>query len=777
MEGGEHHENQSFSLETILYYLKRSHWFVLGVLFCFLMAHLKLRYATPLFRSTAKVLFKTDDSGGLFNEGSAFQDFGYGYYSPIENEIETLKSRSLMKEVVKNLKLNIVFYDNNGLVPVEKYKDSPLKVTFLQGDSSVYETGARFEIKILSDNHFLIENEKDKFQFEGAFGKPFQTKIGELILTPSGNQVKIKSGRKYILYVYLLEDIVDQYAGSIQVIRANEMSNVLEIGLIDNSIDKATDIVNQVIAQHQQEAIDDHNQVAKNSIRFINDRIGIISKELADVEGDAQAFKTAEKIVDVGSEATIFMETQQEIEKEIVENQIQVKLAEYVNEYISDNQDPTELLPTNLGLSDLSIINGIETYNNLVLERNRILEHSNPKNPVAINLESKILNLQKNLVESLRKYETTLKVRGKQLALQNEKLNKRIQSVPKQEKLLREIQRQQQIKESLYLYLLQKREETAITLSLTVANSRVIDEAHSNGNVVSPNRKNTYLIALILGMVIPFVILFVIRRMNNKIQNREEIESRGLKTLCEIPQSKTKGGNTVFDSKENSALAESFRLLRTNLDFILKINESKCKVVVVTSTIPGEGKSFVSLNLAKSLAIIGKRVLVLGMDLRSPTLNKYLGVPNQIGVSNFIVDADITIDQITMPHPEDQEFDLICSGDIPPNPAELLLHHRVNQLFQHAQERYDYIVVDTPPVGVISDTLLLTGHADMFLYIVRERFTPKKYLKQIIQLKEQKRLPNVQLVLNCAHEKSAYGYNYYGKPAKKKGISKKGERS
>ena len=764
-----HSENSGFSLDQIIYYLKKTHWFVIGVVICLLLAQLKLKYASPLFKSTAKVLFKNDESAGLFNEASAFQDFGYGYnYSPIENEIETLKSRSLMKKVVKDLKLNVVFYDNNGLVPKEKYGKCPLKITFLNGDSTIYNRGARFELKIRDNNRFIIENDKDNYRYEGAFGKPFDTKVGEIVLTPSGKKTSLVSGKKYILYIYELEGVVDQYAGNIQIERGNEFSNVLEISLVDNSIDKATDIVNTIIFRHQDEAINDHNQVAKNSILFINDRISIISKELADVEGNAQVFKTNNNIIDVGTEATIFMETQQEIEKDIVENKIQLKLAEYVNDYLSDFNKSTELLPTNLGLADLSIVNSIETYNNITLERNRILKNSNKKNPIAINLESKILNLQDNLRESLKKYEASLTVRSQQLELQNDKLNKRIRSVPKQEKLLREIQRQQQIKESLYLYLLQKREETAITLSLTVANSRVIDEAHSNGNVVSPNKKNIFLIAILLGIMIPFVFIFIFKKLNNKLQSTDEIEKSGINVLCEIPQSKVNSDNPIFNSHENSPLAESFRLLRTNMNFILNLNEKNSKVIVVTSTVPNEGKSFISLNLAKSLAILGKKVLVLGMDLRSPTLNKYIGIPNKIGVSNFIINSDLSLEEVLIKNPVDQEFDLISSGDIPPNPAELLLHPRVDHLFTEAMNEYDYVVVDTPPVAIVSDTLLLTKYADMFLYIVREQYTQRKYLKQISQLKEQQRLPNLHVVLNYAKETDAYGYDYYQQAERKK---------
>lgn len=759
-EEQQHNLGQSLK-ENVVFYLRNIHWFLISVVLALTLAYIKLQYATPLYQSTAKVLFKGDDNSGLFNEASAFQDLGYGYsYSPIENEIETLKSRSLMKKVVQELKLNVVFYNNDNLVPEEQYGNCPLKITFLKGDSSIYGKGARYDIKILPNNQFLIENERDKYSYTGLFGKPFQSKLGEILLTPSGKSNPLVEGKKYILYVYELENSVDAYAGSIQIERANEFSNVLEISLIDNSIEKSKDIVNSIIHLHQTEAIADKNMMARNSINFINDRINIISKELSDVEGNVQQFKTSQNIVDVSSEAGLFMETQQEIEKDVVENQIQLKLAEYVNDYLKETKSANELLPSNLGLNEMSIVSSIETYNNLVLERNRILKNSNEKNPVALNLESKIINLQGNLRESLKKYESTLRLRGKQLDLQNKKIGNRINSVPKQEKMLREIQRQQQIKESLYLYLLQKREETAITLSLTVANSRVIDEAHSDGNVVSPNRKRVYLIGFIFGGLIPFLVLFLIKKLNNKIRGTEQIEKAGLPVICEIPQSKIKGIHPIISSNENTALVESFRLLRTNLDFLLGTKTGSNQVVMITSSLPEEGKSFISLNLAKSLGVLGKKVLVLGMDLRSPTLTKYLDIPNKIGVSNYIVNSDFSLNDICIKSVSGLEFDLIPSGDIPPNPADLLVHPRVQELVNEAKKEYDFILIDTPPLAIVSDTLLLSSYADLTLFVIRENFTEQKHLRSIKQLQTQNRLPMLQVVVNFSKENQTYGYDH-----------------
>lgn len=756
-------DSNHFFRDTILYYLKRSYWFVICVIVSLFLAKLRLEYQIPLYQSTAKVLFKNTENGGLFNESSTFQDLGYGYnYSPIENEIEILKSRSLMKEVVKDLKLNVVIFNNDKVLPVEEYENCPLKITFLSGDSSIYNKAARFDLTILSNNKFVIKNENDRYKYEGFFGEPFHTKIGEIILTPSGKNNSFKIGQKKIIYVYELEDAVDLYAGNIQIDRSNEYSNVLEISLVDNSIEKSKDIVNKLILLHQIEAIEDKNQVAKNSSNFINDRIAIISKELSEVEGDVQSFKTLNNITDVNSEVGLFIETQQQIEKDIVENEIQLKLSEYVNDYIRDSKKISELLPTNLGLSDLSIINSIETYNTLVLERNRILKNSNEKNPVALNLETKILDLQSNLRESFKKYENTLKVRGKQLKIQNDKLGNRISSVPRQEKLLREIQRQQQIKESLYLYLLQKREETAITLALTVSNSRVIDEAYSNGNVVSPSKKNFYLIALVFGLLIPFVGLLILKKFDTKIQKIGSLEKLGLNILAEIPKTSIKEARSIFNTYENSPLSESFRLLRTNLNFLINSDNSAdgTKTILITSTLPKEGKSFISLNMAKSLALLDKKVLVIGMDLRLPKLAKYLQLPDLAGITNFVVNSDLSFEDILVKNPQNHKFDFISSGDIPPNPSELLLSHKIDIVFEEAKKRYDYIIVDSAPMSFVSDTLLLNKYANLVLYVVRNKYLDKKYLSFIKKMKDEAKLENLHFIFNFSNKTRDFGNQY-----------------
>jgi capsular exopolysaccharide synthesis family protein len=774
----EMHESDSnnFLKENIIYYLKKIHWFVLSVIICVFITNIKLKYETPLYQATSKVLFKTTESNELFNEGSAFQDMGFGSnYSPIENEIETLKSRSLMKKVVQDLKLNVVFYLDDGFVLKEQYETPILKVTFLDGDTSIYSKGARFDIKINSQNTFTISNENDNFKVNGSFGSSFPTKIGELIFTPDNNNKKLRIGEKLVLYIYELEDAVNLYAGMINVDKANEYSNVLEIGIVDNSIEKAKDIVNSLIVHHQIEAIKDKNEVAQNSSKFINERINLIADELSHVEGDVQNFKSSNNIVDVGTEVNLFLETQQEIEKSIIENEIQLKLAEYVNSYLKNKVVTTELLPSNLGLNDLSVEHNIELYNNLVLERNRILKSTNEKNPIAVNLESKIINLQENLALSINKYRFNIKIRGDQLSLRSKKMESKISSVPKKEKELREIQRQQEIKESLYLYLLQKREETAITLSLTVANSRVIDEAFSGGNVVSPNRKNYYLIALILGLSIPFVLFFTVKKFNNTIKSSAELERYGLKILSEIPKIANTKNNQLYDPSVNSGFAESFRFLRTKINFLLGVLKSRNKIILITSTLPQEGKSFIAVNLAQSLSLLKKKVILVGLDLRNPTIHRNLAINQSIGVSNYLIDSQLSLNDIIVPLKEEFGFNVLLSGDIPPNPAELLLTKRFSEMMDTLEKQYDYIVIDSAPIGIVADTFLLKNHVDLTLYVLRNNYLDKKFLKFIKKNEQSEDLRNVHYIFNCGEGNSGYGYDdkysyYYGGKDKKQGF-------
>jgi capsular exopolysaccharide synthesis family protein len=740
------------------YFIKRIHWFILSTIICLSFAYFKIKEIIPTYKASASILIKDDNNSGFFQEASAFQDIDYynSMYYPLDNEIAVLKSRNLIQNVISDLKLNVQFFSLKDNKVKELFEKLPFRITFLEGDSSIYNESGFFKIMVKSEKSFEIVDEKNGIKISGNFGSPINTSLGELILIPQNNSI----GNSYQLVITPFERKITEISKSIVIEKMTDYANVILISYTDPNEFKAKAIINSLIDEHQKDVISDKNQVAKNSAKFINERIDFISKELDNVEDLVKNFKSSNNVFDVISEKDLFLETKGENDQQLLKNEMELKLIIFLKSYIEGNEDPTLLIPSNAGIEDNSLAQNVELHNNLVLERNRIIKTSGEKNPVAVNLAAKILSLQDNIKLSIKRYESGVKIKIQELYQNKNKIQSNLVSLPAKEKQLREIQRQQQIKEELYLYLLQKREETAITLSLTVPNSKVIDYAFCEAATFSPNKRSVFFIAFIISLIIPILFFLIKEKLNTKIKDNQVLEDSGIKILSELSKYELEKETPIFKTNELNAFAESFRLLRTNVDLILALQDNKNKVVIITSTLPNEGKTFISLNLAKSMSILGKKVVVVGMDLRSPKLSKFLKIENQRGVSNFVVDNKLTLKDITIKNPGEHGFDLVSSGDIPPNPTEVILHNRVKTLFDELEKEYDYIIVDTPPVGVVADTILLNKFANMFIYVIRHNFLEKKFIKFISKIQKEEKLKNLYFVSNYTDLDLTYGYKY-----------------
>jgi len=758
-------QEQEMNLREILdKYLSKWYWLLIGMIITVSLAFLYLRYTTPQYEVTASVLIKDDSKGGGISEISAFQDLGiFNGQGNLENEIEILKSRALMRKVVQELRLNVRYILDDGPIDLEPYKNPPVSMSFQHGDSSVYGESASFELLILSPLEFeLTDLANDHDVRKLAFGKPIDTRLGTVTITPNEFGKYTFAGQKIKIEVSPIQSAISRYQSKIMVEPVNANSNVIQISLRDAVKEKAVAIVDNLIKQHGIDAIEDKNLVSRNTADFITERMDFITRELSEVEGNVESFKTNNKLVDVVSEAGIFLASEAENEKLIIENGTQAHLADFVYNYLLDHNDNAALIPSNLGLSDPGIERSIDAYNTLVLERNRILKNSSEKNPVILNLDSQIQGIHKGLKESLSNLKSALKIRSQELKRQQGVLNAEIASVPKYEREFREIQRQQQIKESLYLYLLQKREETAIALAVTVANAKIIDHAYGSDQIVSPNRRMIYLIALLLGLFIPLGIIYIRDLLDNKIHSKSDIDKLHLPYLGDIPETDLKT-KLVANQGANTSIAEAFRTLRTNIDFILKTGNSNKRTIFITSSVAKEGKSFIALNLSSIIAISGKKVLLIGMDLRAPKLIEYLNLPDAKGLTNYIADPHLKLSDVIQRVNVVENLDVLSSGDIPPNPSELLMHERVRKLFEEVQEKYDYVIVDTAPVGMVTDTLLLSQYANTFIYVTRVNYLDKRMLHLPEMLYKEKRLPNMAILLNGTKNQKGYGYGYgYG---------------
>ena len=493
---------------------------------------------------------------------------------------------------------------------------------------------------------------------------------------------------------------------------------------------------------------------------FINDRLLVINKDLSNVEAGAEAFKQENNITDIISEAGIVLETKSEINKSIVDLNTQLKLADYMIAYMDENQN--ELIPANLGLTEASINTNTENFNLLLLERNRILRGSSELNPVVMSLDTQISQLRTSIIEGLHNFKSSLAISLSQAQQQERLMNSKIAAVPSQERTFRGIQREQQIIEALYLYLLEKREENAITLAVTAPNAKIIDKAYGSNIPVAPKRKIVYLAALLLGGIIPFGILYITFLLDNKVHTRKDIEAVvKAPFLGGIPKTKQTNKIVVSDD-DRSSIAESFRLLRTNINFMTSRIQKKSKTIFVTSTMSGEGKTFTSINLASVLALSDKKVLLIGADVRKPRIVDYLDVTHHKGLTHYLMDSSVAPKEII--HSDSHlNFDIANSGIIPPNPSELLMNGRFDELLEYGQEHYDYVLVDTAPVNLVTDTLLIGDKADLFVYVIRADYLDKRLLEVPKSMVAENRLPNMSVILNDIDVNKGYGYGYgYG---------------
>lgn len=744
-------------------YLSHWKWFLVGAVLSIVAAYIYTRYAVKHYEAKASVLIKDDEKGGLASEFSAFKDLDIMQgQSKLDNEIEILKSRRLMSQVATELGLNVQYLVESGPLTKEYYLNKPIRISFMEGDSSIFNKSLIFDVEILSKTTFQLLDSEGNLLRKGNFGSQVQSPVGKIVITPTKLTNRQFIGETVKVAIIPLQKVVDHYLNQIRIQPVNTEANVIDIRLIDASKEKAIEIVNTLIKKYNDDAIHDKNAVASNTANFINERIDFVIRELSNVESEVEQFKTENQLVDVVSEAGLFLQNGSENNKNLLETNTQLKLVEYMYDYLSAQRNSSELIPTNLGIADMSIVEMTDTYNKLVLERNRLLKSSSDKNPVIVNLDEQLYSLNRSLKASLNNQKVSLSMKLKTLMREDDLIHSKIASVPKYEREYRSIQRQQQIKESLYLYLLQKREETGLTLAVTVANAKIIDDAYSDGNVVSPKKKIVYSVSFVVFMLLVVSIIYLRGLVDTKVQGKTDIDKLNIPYVGDVPKVDSKE-YLVVKPNDNSPVSEALRLIRTNLSFMMGPPSDVAKMLFVTSTISKEGKSFLTLNLAATYALSDKKVLLIGTDLRAPKLQEYLNLRPEYGVTNYITNPNLELEDLMVDLPGYKDMKIIVSGPIPPNPSELLASHRVKELFESAKPLFDIIIVDTAPIGLVADTLLLTEYADLFLYVVRNRHLDRRMLQIPEKLYREKRVNKMGILLNDVDQRRDLGYGYgYG---------------
>lgn len=782
---GEQSEEQVNIQELLFRYLIHWPWFVVSIIICIACAWGYLRLTTPIYNISATVLIKDEKKGGGASMSSDLEKMGLeGFVSSssnVDNEIEVLRSKSLAREVVNNLGLFVTYMDEDEFPSKELYHTSPVLVSLTHQEAD--KLPGRMEINmILQPTGALgVQITVGEKEYRKQFDKlpaVFPTDEGTIAFFANNDTLSavcpenITKERHITAFINRPFSVLKEYVSSLSIAPTSKTTSVVVISLENTNTRRGRDYINKLLEMYNINANNDKNEVAQKTAEFIDERIGIISKELGSTEQDLENFKRSAGITDLSSEAQIALTGNAEYEKKRVENQTQINLVMDLQRYMKGNE--YEVLPSNIGLQDAASAGAIDRYNQMLVERKRLLRTSTENNPTIINLDTSIRAMRTNVQATLDATLKGLQITKEDLAREASRYSRRINDAPTQERQFVSIARQQEIKSGLYLMLLQKREENAITLAATANNAKIIDEALADDNPISPKKMLVYLAALVLGVGLPVGVINLIGLTKFKIEGRADVEKlTSLPVVGDIPLADEKTGSIAVFENQNNLMSETFRNVRTNLQFML---ENGKNVILVTSTISGEGKSFISANLAISLSLLGKKVVIVGLDIRKPGLNKVFNIPKkEHGITQYLTNTTANLMDFVQPSDINKNLFILPGGTVPPNPTELLARGGLEKAIETLKANFDYVILDTAPVGMVTDTLLIGRVADLSVYVCRADYTHKAEFTLINELAENNKLPNLCIAVNGLDLNSRkYGYYYgYGKYGKYYGYGKR----
>ena len=785
---GEQSEEQVNIQELLFRYLIHWPWFVVSIIICIACAWGYLRLTTPIYNISATVLIKEEKKGGGASMSSDLEKMGLeGFVSSssnVDNEIEVLRSKSLAREVVNNLGLFVTYMDEDEFPSKELYHTSPVLVSLTHQEAD--KLPGRMEINmILQPTGALgVQITVGEKEYRKQFDKlpaVFPTDEGTIAFFANNDTLSavcpenITKERHITAFINRPFSVLKEYVSSLSIAPTSKTTSIVVISLENTNTRRGRDYINKLLEMYNINANNDKNEVAQKTAEFIDERIGIISKELGSTEQDLENFKRSAGITDLSSEAQIALTGNAEYEKKQVENRTQISLVEDLKKYLGHNE--YEILPSNVGLKDITLAAQIDRYNEMLIERKRLLRTSTENNPAIINLDTSIRATKANVQATLEGTLQGLFITKADLDREAKRYMRRISDAPGQERQYVSIARQQEIKAGLYLMLLQKREENAIMLAATANNAKIIDDAIADVIPVSPKRSIIYLAALCLGIVIPVVVIYMIDLTKFKIEGRADVEKlTSVPIAGDIPltdEKNTKEGSIAVFENQNNLMSETFRNIRTNIQFMLQNDR---KVILVTSTVSGEGKSFTSANLAISLSLLGKKVVIVGLDIRKPGLNKVFSLSSkEKGITQYLSNPEMDLMSLVQPSDVNKNLFILPGGTVPPNPTELLARDGLDKAIDMLKNNFDYVILDTAPVGMVTDTLLIGRVADLSVYVCRADYTHKAEYTLINELSHEQKLPNLCTIINGVDlKKRKYGYYYgYGKYSKHYGYGKR----
>ena len=781
-ESGNHRQ---LSIQTIIAALILNwHWFLLSLIVFVGCAIFYLRYAEPVYSVSARMLIKDENKrrGNTNQMFAGVQDLGFlTNTTGIDNEMEVLRSRVLLREVVKDLKLYTEYRLEDGLRDVIVYKNQPVNIDLdpLHLDSldfNFLEKLLWIDMKMWKEDTVIVVSgkcmtgnvETTSFHHRiDSLPASFDTEVGTITLTVNSERTW-PDGAIYLATIYPPMAVATQYLSRLAVAPITKLTTIAELSLTDGNYRRGMDVLRQLVICYNRQANADKNEIALRTEEFINERMSRINEELGNTEGEIQRFKQANAVTSL-ADASQSVQMSNEYSTRLAEAQSQLQVLDYMRDFVNNPDNKYQIIPSNVGVNDVASTALISNYNRAVQDRNRLLQSASELAPQVRTLTATLDELQQSIQTALFQARRTAYIRLQSIQSQFTKFQGRVSAAPLQERVLNQVGRQQDVKSALYMLLLQKREENSIELAATADNGKLIDEPLFEGKV-SPKRRTVLVVGIFLGFFVPGIILWLISLFRYKVEGHEDVAHlTSLPIIGDVPVAsenvKQKAG-IVVQANRNNQIDEVFRFMRTNIQFMLQGGQ---KVICFTSYISGEGKTFNAANLAVSFALLGKKVILCGLDIRKPALGKLFGISDQQeGVTQLLTLEKVTKDALFSQIKKsdiNENLDLLLAGLVPPNPTEFLARESFADVVKLLRENYDYVIFDTAPVGLVTDTLQIGRQADITVFVCRADYTPKSSFELINSLADEKKMPNPCIVINGIDmSRRKYGYYYgYGK--------------
>lgn len=767
-------------MELVRLALKRWYYYVGAVILCLVVAFIYIHRTAPQYQKVATVLIKDKDSGTRTpSEAQIFKEVGFMDLSGnVENEILIFKSLHLAQMVVEQLNLEVSYQAETFWRPVDLYGKTPVTVGFADDT----DMACRFRLAMLPDKkvelkELFYKGEQLDFQKTFALNETVQTPVGNIVVKPTSFYSGDCIGQELIVTKNTVTAAGNALSARITAAKASKESSMIQLSITDEVLQRAADILNALIDAYKKDIVNDKNTVARNTERFVVERLAILEKELGNVDSQIASYRSENQLVDA-SQSGLYLQKADQFQNEAVQLQTEIELTRYLKEFLLQPKNDDSLIPLSTGVSEANLVSQINEYNKLRLQCNKLEGPSAGDNPVVQDLRQAMNSLRESILHTMDNHMEALQLRLNSTLKQEARSTGQAASIPNHQKTVLSAERQQKVKEQLYVYLLQKREENALAEYIAESNARVIDQAKGSNLPVAPKTQLIYLGALVLGLGLPTGILFLMLLLDNKIRNRKDIEGKlTLPFLGDIPYKKGNEGMLAVRVDGTDSVTESFRMLRTNLSF-MKEDGHPVQVLMTTSMNEGAGKTFVGSNLAAMMAFAGKRVLMVDLDIRKASLSRQFGGKRQKGVTNYLIGQVEQVDELIHPVNGCPGLDIIYSGAIPPNPAELLLSDKLDELISAVKDRYDLVLLDGVPTGVVADAAIVARLADLTLFVARAGVLDRRQLPDIEQIYQSGKLKKMAVVLNSVKEEqlgyghygyAGYGYGYgYGNNSKKK---------